>query len=986
MAEFSGRWGGPGSYFDPVGAHNPGRPHRVRTGSTSETAPGTPLAPPGPSPTPAPAPPTPPAPEPPAPSTETPTGEGESKEGSRTYMRDVFLARTRDVIFPIGDDAPVENRVCRKPLAEELLPIAKVPFSRGATEYQLSYGNIGDSIYGINFFNPSGFAPSASISEMRFSPTHMALKVNFTSLGWHNYRLLGETKDDAEIWTSISRDSFFDNRDGVKASICVDIEHGVQYVLNVYLSKASYTVNDYSTSEKYIGDTSAPARLVFSSVLNTEIKANDLGRGILSFDIDISNTNSAYGEFEPISNPDIDYKFVLWQKVQGTVYLPKSSDNKYRSQSITQVYLHPIAISNEFNMRTAAPIEDSSGHSEVSPRTTGSSGTSSEVASGGETKIDGGTVGPSLGEEKKEEGAPSSGSGSYDLPTGPPYANIPVKRYIDYQPGFGESAAASYLLSTRYTIGDKSFGQLMHENNSRPSSEFYDVLNREFRNYVNFASSATSLQERRNQLNIWFKGEGSFPDPTMSVIGGILRYALLSKFIEVVRQKTSEVEQLRFTDDYAHFLYLLNFHLLIPAFEACKSRRDQRFIFYNVDEQRNIYYFPVDDALPYFGDDVKMGMEEATLSYDALHREMNDAFTVPAFNYGYGGLGGEEVPAGDGGGGAGGVGGGGGGAGGASGGGGGGPPPGGPGGPSSRTGFVGDPDSNLLPIGSIPTFQVGKTAGAANALAMASLNKSGGKMPLSRISSSVYDSIQLNPRVFLDSLDLQKRIQGIVKQDNQKILSSALESESGDDPFSLLRMSNELVRKYGREIGVVTLRYNLSHPLPLLKEQYTYLLKKSNEWLKLVSGQQSASIAEVSALHDTYTKSQAIIESASAINSLKNNAGGSDFDAAKAENNQLTGVLLQQAAQYSLGGNRDLGLAYASALPPVPFFQVGRFSDTKKRKSEEFEIDEIYVAETRGPTMQDVRLKINKFPKRDPLPFYEVSDYNPTSNFMEVRL
>ena len=311
----------------------------------------------------------------------------------------------------------------------------------------------------------------------------------------------------------------------------------------------------------------------------------------------------------------------------------------------------------------------------------------------------------------------------------------------------------------------------------------------------------------------------------------------------------------------------------------------------------------------------------------------------------------------------------------------------GPGIPVSRVPFFADPDPNLLPFGAVPTFGVGKAQGVSSVLATALINKgSRNTLNVDQLANSLYDSIQLNPRVFLDTLELDRRIKGQVKADNQKVLSEALESQSGEDAFALMRMSNELVRKYGREIGVVTLRYNLSHPTPLLKEQYTYLLKKTNEWLKLVSGQQSASIEEVSALHDNYTKSQSIIDEVSTINSIVRNAQGAEFNQAKAENSRLTGVLLQQAAQYSLGGNRDLGLAYASALPTVPFFQVGRFADTKKRKSEDFELDEIYIAETRGPAMLDVRLNINKFPKRDPLPFYEVSDYNPTSNFMDVRL
>ena len=129
-----------------------------------------------------------------------------------------------------------------------------------------------------------------------------------------------------------------------------------------------------------------------------------------------------------------------------------------------------------------------------------------------------------------------------------------------------------------------------------------------------------------------------------------------------------------------------------------------------------------------------------------------------------------------------------------------------------------------------------------------------------------------------------------------------------------------------------------------------------------------------------------MIEAASTVNSLRRNGAGADLENDRAQNNQLVGSLLQQASQYSLGGNRDLGLAYAAALPPVQFFQVGRFSDPKKRKSESFEIDEIYIAETTGPSMNDVRLKVNKFPKRDPIPFYDVTDYNPTSNYMDIRL
>ncbi len=284
--------------------------------------------------------------------------------------------------------------------------------------------------------------------------------------------------------------------------------------------------------------------------------------------------------------------------------------------------------------------------------------------------------------------------------------------------------------------------------------------------------------------------------------------------------------------------------------------------------------------------------------------------------------------------------------------------------PAGTTGII---NTNTTPA-AINTFQVGQASSQVSELAAAGLNG------ISDGSLNLKSAIELDPQKMLDSIMLQKKLFSQVIDSTARVPVERLESEDTNDRAVLLRKANELVRKYGREIGVFTLSYNMSHPVALLKEQYNYLLKKSNEWLKLIAGTQTADAAQLSALHDNYTKAQQVIDDTNRLNSLMQ-LKGVGLSQAQQENNQLQGAALQSAGQYALGGNRDLGLAMASALPPLPFFQVGRFLTGEKRKLEKMEEEEIYIANTILPGYNDMILKVTKLPRQDAIPFNDYESF-----------
>lgn len=262
----------------------------------------------------------------------------------------------------------------------------------------------------------------------------------------------------------------------------------------------------------------------------------------------------------------------------------------------------------------------------------------------------------------------------------------------------------------------------------------------------------------------------------------------------------------------------------------------------------------------------------------------------------------------------------------------------------------------------INTFQVGQAQDASTVLGAAGLNG----FPVGSINMK--SAIELDPKKMLDTIEMQKRIFSQVIDTTNKLPLATLESKNTDDKDVLIREANKIVRQYGREIGLYTLPYTALHPLGMVKEQYNFVLRKANEWLKLISGSQTADGKQLSALHDNYTKAQQIIDEALNLNSIMK-AKAVGVTEAQNENTRLAGLAIQAAGQYALGGNRDLGLAFATSVPPLPFFQVGRYAGDKKRPMEKLVEDEVYLPSLYGPTMGDCILRITKLPRRDPIPF-----------------
>jgi hypothetical protein len=262
----------------------------------------------------------------------------------------------------------------------------------------------------------------------------------------------------------------------------------------------------------------------------------------------------------------------------------------------------------------------------------------------------------------------------------------------------------------------------------------------------------------------------------------------------------------------------------------------------------------------------------------------------------------------------------------------------------------------------INTFQVGQAQDASTVLGAAGLHG----FPVGSINMK--SAIELDPKKMLDTIEMQKRIFSQVIDTTNKLPLATLESKNTDDKDVLIREANKIVRQYGREIGLYTLPYTALHPLGMVKEQYNFVLRKANEWLKLISGSQTADGKQLSALHDNYTKAQQIIDEALNLNSIMK-AKAVGVTEAQNENTRLAGLAIQAAGQYALGGNRDLGLAFATSVPPLPFFQVGRYAGDKKRPMEKLVEDEVYLPSLYGPTMGDCILRITKLPRRDPIPF-----------------
>ncbi len=272
------------------------------------------------------------------------------------------------------------------------------------------------------------------------------------------------------------------------------------------------------------------------------------------------------------------------------------------------------------------------------------------------------------------------------------------------------------------------------------------------------------------------------------------------------------------------------------------------------------------------------------------------------------------------------------------------------------------------PTGAVNTFSVGAAPTTASVLGAAGL------VGFPEGAINLRSAIELNPTSMLDAIETQQKLFSQVISSSSKFKREKLESTDTNDKDVLIREANKVVRQYGREIGLYTLPYTAAHPLGLVKEQYNFVLRKANAWLELLEGASVADAKEVSKLHDNYTKAQQIIDEALQLNNIARSKGVG-INAEQEKFSRLAGLSIQAAGQYALGGNRDIGLAMAQAIPPLPFYGVRRYVSDKKRPMEMMEEEEIYISDMFGPTKNDSILRVTKLPRRDPVPFNDYPSF-----------